>query len=207
MTHPPAVTPPAEVVTALAQLDELVQMFAEHPDEEVQEAVVALLRTVDVLHRGALMRLGAFLEARSLTDEVLADPHVALMFELYDSTQEADERARADVAVAAVRPQVESRGGQIEVIAAEGGVVNIRLMGPSGGGSHSAMALHGLVEEALRAELPDFVRMEVSAAPGRAAHQATVQPVFIPLSSVTRRSPPDRREGVADSGSGRCGCG
>jgi hypothetical protein len=29
--------PPPEVATALGQLDDLVQMFAQHPDEAVQE--------------------------------------------------------------------------------------------------------------------------------------------------------------------------
>ncbi len=66
--------PPPEVGAALRQLDDLIQMFSQHPDEGVQEAVVAMLRAVDVLHRGALRRLGAFLDARALLDEALADP-------------------------------------------------------------------------------------------------------------------------------------
>lgn len=179
---------PTEVVAALAQLDDFIQMFARHPDEEVQEAVVGLLRAVDVLHRGALMRLSAFLHARSLADELLADPRIALLFELYDSPQDGDERARAEAAVALLRPQVESHGGQIELVAAEAGVVNIRLLAPPGDVSGSAAALHRLVEEALRAQLPDFVRMEVASSANRAAAQhATVQQVFVPVSSITRR--------------------
>lgn len=178
---------PPQVAAALAQLDDFIQMFAQHPDEEVQEAVVGLLRAVDVLHRGALMRLSSFLAARSLTDELLADPGIALLFELYDSPQDRDERARAEAAVAFLRPQVESQGGQIEVVAAEAGVINIRLLARSGDGCSAAAGLHRLVEEALRAQLPEFVRMEVAPSGNRAVQQGNAQQVFIPVSSITRR--------------------
>lgn len=197
-------TPPPEVAAALGQLDDLIQMFAQHPDEGIQEAVVGMLRAVDVLHRGALQRLGAFLDARALLDDALADPHVALMFDLYRSGEhDEDGRARAEAAVEGIRPYVEAHGGRLEMVAAEGGAVNIRLLSASDVSSGSTATLRGLVEEALRAELPEFVRMDVATPERQSAQCETPEPVFIPVSSVTRRE----RLGSAQGGCGTEGHG
>lgn len=191
--------PPPEIATALGQLDDLVQMFAQHPDEAVQEAVVAMLRAVDILHRGALQRLGALLDARSLLDEALADPHVALLFELYDAQEDDEERARAEAAVEGIRGAVEAHGGRVEVVAAEGGVVNVRLLSACEGCSGSAATLHRLVEDALRAELPDFVSMDLSSPP-----EVPPAPVLIPVSNVTVRSGPPAPKSGCGSGVDAC---
>lgn len=198
--------PPAELAAALHQLDELIQMFSRHPDEGVQEAVVAMLRAVDVVHRGALRRLGVLLDARSLLDEALADPHVALLFDLYDAEEDDDERARAEAAVEAVRPDVEARGGRIEVVAAEGGVVNVRLLSPCEGCSGSAAALRRLVEDALRTELPEFVRMDVSPPAPAAPPAGRAEPALIPVSSVTVRTR-EQAPGVGGATGDDGGCG
>lgn len=201
MTAGPASLPP-EVDAALGQLDVLIGMFLEHPDEDVQEAVSGVLRAVDVLHRGGLNRLAELLEARSLLDDALADPHVALLFGLYRAQDHDDEqRARAEAAVEGIRPYIESHGGRLEVVAAEGGVVTIRLLGACDDCSGSTAALRELVESALRAELPEFVRMDVSSPQSRGP--ANPQAVFIPVSSVTQRgraSPPDGGCGARGGG-------
>ncbi len=197
--------PPPEVIAALGQLDDLIQMFSHHPDEGVQEAVVGMLRAVDVFHRGALQRLATFLDARALLDEALADPHVALMFDLYRSQEhDEDERARAEAALEGIRPYVEAHGGRLEIVAAEGGVVSIRLLGACESCSSSTATLRGLVEEALRAELPEFVRMDVSPPPRQSAQPENREPVVIPVSSVTRRDGPPSHHGGC--GTERHGC-
>ncbi len=203
--------PPPHVAAALHQLDDLIQMFARHPDEGVQEGLVAVLRAVDVLHRGALQRLGAFLDERSLLNEALADPHVALLFGLYgaDDVEDDDEeeRSRAEAVVAKVRAEVEAHGGRIEVVTAEGGVVTIGLAG-AGLGYSDANELLALVEDALRAELPEFVRMDLSTPTSRLEPPWEPTPVVIPLSAVNRRrravpSPP----ATGSSGLGRSSTG
>ncbi len=197
--------PPPEVIAALAQLDELVQMFSQHPDQGVQEAVVGMLRAVDVFHRGALRRLATFLDARALLDEALADPHVALMFDLYWSQEhDEDERARAEAAVEGIRPYVEAHGGQLEIVAAEGGVVNIRLLGGCESCSSSTSTVRGVVEEALRAELPEFVRMDVSPPLRPSAQPENRERVVIPVSSVTWRDRPGPSRGGRGTERGGC---
>ncbi len=179
---------PPEVAAAAGQLDDLLQMFAKHPDEDVQEAVIGMLRAVDVLHRGALQRLGDLLDAQSLRDEALADPHVALLFDLYGADGDDDERSRAQAAVAKIRPEVEAHGGRVEIVTAEGGVISIRLVGAADSSSESRAELLRLVEEVLRAELPEFVRMTLSPPPSRTGSAREPTPVVIPLSQVTRRA-------------------
>lgn len=204
--------PPPHVAAALHQLDDLIQMFARHPDEGVQEGLVAVLRAVDVLHRGALQRLGAFLDERSLLKEALADSHVALLFDLYGADDieddDEDERSRAEAVVAMVRAEVEAHGGRLEVVTAEGGVVSIRLAGTGPGDADSTARLLDLVEEALRSELPEFVRMDLSPPTLRPDRTWEPTPVVIPLSTVTRRrradpSPP----ATGSSGLGRSSAG
>jgi Fe-S cluster biogenesis protein NfuA len=200
---------PAEVAAALERLDDLVSGFEGHPDDAVQGGLLEVLRAVDVIHRGALDRLRALLDANGLRQEALADPHVALLFGLYDAQDDHeddadDPRVRAEAAVAELQPYVASHGGRLEVVAAEDGVVNIRLLGACASCSGSPAALNDLVEQALRANLPEFVRMEVS--PTAPAHEAAAQrpaPVLIPLSAVSRGAPASRAGGCGSGG----GCG
>jgi Fe-S cluster biogenesis protein NfuA len=198
---------PAEVGAALERLDDLVRAFEDHPDEGVQDGLLDVLRAVDVIHRGALDHLRALLDARGLGQEALADPHVALLFGLYEAQDDDadDARVRAEAAVAELRPYVASHGGRLEVVAAEDGVVNIRLLGACTACSGSPAALNDLVEQALRANLPEFVRMEVSpTAPAHVAVQRAA-PVLIPLSALSRGAPAS--EGGGCGSGGHCGSG
>lgn len=206
MTAAPAELPP-EVAAALGQLDELIQMFVDHPDENVQDGVIAVLRAVDILHRGGLQRVAAFLEKRALLEEARADAHVALLFDLYGSHEIEDERDRAEAAVEGIRPYVESHGGRLEVVTAEGGVITIRLLGACESCSGSTAGLRDLVEEALRAELPEFVRMDVSSsAEHTSARTSKRQPVVIPGPTLSFRSGTEVSAGGCGAGGGSCGC-
>jgi Fe-S cluster biogenesis protein NfuA len=182
---------PDQVAAALDRLDDLVRAFEDHPDDAVQEGLIGVLRAVDVIHRGALERLEGLLEKNGLRDDALADPHVALLFGLYEAQDdhEDDARARAEAAVAELQPYVASHGGRLEVVDAEDGIVNVRLLGACPSCSGSSAALNDLVEQALSANLPEFVRMEVS--PAAPAHPAAQRPapVLIPLSALGRDGP------------------
>jgi Fe-S cluster biogenesis protein NfuA len=170
----------------------------------VQDGLIEVLRAVDVIHRGALDRLGALLDARGLRQEALTGPHGALLFGLYGPQYDADDaRVRAEAAVAELRPYVASHGGQLEVVAAEDGVVNIRLLGACTACSGSPAALGDLVEQALRADLLEFVRMELSpTAPAHAAAAQRPAPVLIPLSALSRGASASQAGGCGSSGCG-----
>jgi Fe-S cluster biogenesis protein NfuA len=197
---------PADVEAALERLDDLVRAFEDHPDDAVQQGLIDVLRAVDVIHRGGLEKLDALLHAHGLREDALADPHVALLFGLYEAQDdEADEaRWRAEAAVAELQPYVASHGGRLEVVAAENGVVNVRLLGACQSCSGSPAALNDLVEQALRANLPEFVRMETSRTPAPAEAARRPAPVLIPVSAVSAGAQPVAGGGCGSQGGG-CG--
>ncbi len=205
MSPEPARLPP-EVTAAMYRLDDLVRTFEEHADPGVRDGLVEVLRAVDVLHRGALQRLSALLDDRGIRDEALADPHVALLFGLYGDThdEDDDEQSRVEAVVADVRPYVEAHGGRLEVVMAEDGVVNVRLLGGRESCSGSAAELRTYVEEALRSGLPDFVRMDLVLPHPSPATSARPTPVLIPLSVLAPNAPRDEPSGGCGSGRG-CG--
>jgi hypothetical protein len=76
-----------DYVRLLRQVDELVAAFDQHPDEATRERVVALLTSIDLLHRSALARLVARLRARGdgpALDAAADDRVVRTLLALYD---------------------------------------------------------------------------------------------------------------------------
>jgi len=61
--HAGVLSPPNDLAELGEWLDTLIQGFADHPDEEVRQRVFALLNGIDALHRAALERLVACLQA------------------------------------------------------------------------------------------------------------------------------------------------
>ncbi|MBW3639919.1 MAG: NifU family protein [Actinobacteria bacterium] len=192
-----------QVAAAMDRLDELVTAFEQHPDPQVVDGLVEVLRAVDMLHRGALQRVAELLDAGGLRDQALADPDVALLFGLYEDAPDEDEQARAEAAVEAVRPYVEAHGGRLEVVASEDGVVSIRLLGECESCSHSPGTLRRYVEDALREALPEFTRMNVAAAPAHTAAPTKPAPVLIPISALSQRPGAPSHGGCGSGG----GCG
>jgi nitrite reductase/ring-hydroxylating ferredoxin subunit/Fe-S cluster biogenesis protein NfuA len=172
---------------AAARLVDLTTTLGEHPDVAVGDQVAELLRAVDVLHRAGLRRLGGLLRKAGLERRALEDPEVALLFELYELTDEG-ERARAEAVLAEVRPYIESHGGMLTVTAAEWGEVTVRLSGACAGCQGSTATLRHVVEGALRQGLPDFERLVVEPPPRGHSHEAA-PPGFVPLASIGGRSP------------------
>ncbi|MHB0869087.1 MAG: NifU family protein [Chloroflexota bacterium] len=59
-----------------------------------------------------------------------------------------------------IRPGLQMDGGDIELVAVEGGVVKVRLMGACAGCPMSMMTLQMGVERAIKREVPEIVRVE-----------------------------------------------
>lgn len=189
---------PADLEDTLDRLQELVAGFEAEPDEAVRARVVELLRAVDILHRAGLRRIDELLKAAGLQARALDDPEVKLLFDLYDLGEGGDTQ-RAEAVLAEVAPYVESHGGRLSVVEAEGGVVTVSLSGACSSCPGSTSTLRHVVESALRDGLPDFVRMEVvepaAATGGGHGHDhghgsgggagvGAAPPGFIPLESL-----------------------
>jgi len=70
-----------------------------------------------------------------------------------------EQRVRS--ALEEVRPALQMDGGDVEFVGAEGGIVQVRLLGACGGCPMATMTLVGFVEERLRQRVPE-VRQVVS---------------------------------------------
>ena len=167
---PGAPAPPNDLAALGEWIDGLIQGFAEHPDEEVRERVFALLDGVDVLHRAALERLTAMLQApgaEAIWAQARDDQVIRTVLLLYDLLPQT-EREEAEEALKAVIPSIESHGGKLELLDVAAGVVTVRLGGSCQGCSGSTVTLKRVVEGALRDGLPGFreLRVEDSPLPG-----------------------------------------
>ncbi len=192
-----------EVTEAMQRLDDLIHGLEEHTDPRVQHDLLEVLRAVDVLHRGALLRLAELLERRGLLDEALADGHIAMLLDLYAPHDEHEtEQFRVQAVVEDLRPYVEAHGGQLEVLTAEDGALQVRLLAGCESRSESSAALRAHVEAALRAALPDFAGRDATA-PRHPAPAERKAPVLIPLSALNQ--PAGTQHSSGGCGSGGCG--
>ncbi len=177
-------------ISMLAQkIDEYIQMLMNHPEPKVREATHQMLDGIDSLHREAFGRIIVGLsEHPELRDRITEDPVVSMVFELYGLLK-VDEAAVVDQALEAVRPYIQSHGGEVEVLGVEDGVVRVRLAGSCHGCAGSTVTLKRGIEAALREGLPGFKKMvvEESVAHPPAAHHGHggTASNFIPLTAVS----------------------
>jgi Fe-S cluster biogenesis protein NfuA len=149
----------------LRRLEELLAEV-DNLDEPVRQAVFELLDGIDTIHRLALGRLAEGIGSEAVQRLRDSDQAVAWLFDAYGIG--VDERATAEEALESIRPYIHSHGGKVEVLAAEQGVIRVRMSGACSGCSASAITLREGVEEALRERLPSFARIEVEEDPAPA---------------------------------------
>lgn len=144
-----------------ALLDRLESLLGavESMDEHTRSQVIELLDGIDTLHRSALGHLADALDDGQLAAARDAHPAVAWLFEAYGMG--VDQRQAAEEALEAIRPYIDSHGGDIQVLDARDGVVTVRMAGACAGCSASAITLQEGVEEALETGMPGFLRIEV----------------------------------------------
>lgn len=141
----------------LARLEQLVGDI-ESLDEPVKAQVFELLDGIDAMHRVALHRVADRID-RATLERLREDDVVAWLLDAYGAG--IDEKAAADAALASIRPYIHSHGGKVEVLAADAGVVHLRMSGACAGCTASAITLKEGIEEALRDNFPGFVAIEV----------------------------------------------
>ena len=185
-----ALAPPDNLADLGEWIDGLIQDFATHPDEEVRERVFALLDGVDALHRAALGRLAALLQAPGAEGawaRAQADPVIRTVLLLYDLLPQS-ERAQAEEALAAVIPYIESHGGTLDLLDVAEGVVTLRLGGSCRDCAGSTVTLKRVVEGALREGFPGFRELRVESPPPPPGQQAG-SPPLVPVPSTRDTNP------------------
>lgn len=69
-------------------------------------------------------------------------------------------RERVEKALEEVRPQLQTDGGDIELVEIENGVVKVRMKGACAGCPMSTMTLQWGVEQFLKKKIPEIARVE-----------------------------------------------
>lgn len=121
---------PAQSVEELAtELDDLVQLIENHPDESVQRLGLRLLDRVDALHRLGLSALiFALREANAAgpMQRALEQPPVRMLLQLYDLLP-GDDPGPIEIALEQVRPTLGANGAEVALISVTDGVPKLRL--------------------------------------------------------------------------------
>ena len=69
-------------------------------------------------------------------------------------------RERVEKALEEVRPQLQTDGGDIELVEIDNGVVKVRMKGACAGCPMSSMTLQWGVEQYLKKKIPEIARVE-----------------------------------------------
>lgn len=167
-------------------VDEAADAVATLDDPVARDAAEALRAAVEAAHRQALVtvvrRLREHPQAREVLFELVDDPLVHLLFSLHGIIR-PDPQTAATQALQRIRPQLQSHGGDVELVRVEPGpggtgTAWVRYSGACTGGSMEALTLREGVERALLA-VPQLTRVaEEPAKPG---------PTLIPLAMPKRR--------------------
>jgi Fe-S cluster biogenesis protein NfuA/nitrite reductase/ring-hydroxylating ferredoxin subunit len=141
------------------------------------------LRTaVEAFHRDALVAIVRHLRAddhgRELLFQLVDIPSVHALFALHGIIK-ASLMTRAMTALDAVRPYLQSHGGDVELVEIREGVAFVRLQGSCNGCSMSAITLREGVEEALVTGVEEITAIEVLPTEPTEA--------FIPLTAIGRK--------------------
>jgi Fe-S cluster biogenesis protein NfuA len=111
------------------------------------------------LHGEGLARVWASLEPAT-RERLAADPVVGQML-LVHGMHPVPLEERVGIALARVRPYLESHGGDVQLLSLEEGVAHLLLKGSCNGCASSASTLELAIERALDDEAPDLLRLEV----------------------------------------------
>jgi len=162
---PSTVRPEDRDVEDLAKaLDDALVGIDELSDPAAQRATADLRRALDDAHRAALVhvvrRLREDPRGKELLFELVDDPAVRMVLLMHEIVR-PDPLTLARRALEQVRPQLQSHGGDVELVRIEDGTAYVRLSGACNGCSMSAVTMRNGVEQALKAEVPGIVGVEV----------------------------------------------
>ena len=142
----------------------MVQGFEQHPSEQVRQQALEMLGLVDALHREGMNRVAELLWTGSpaVLEKALHDPAINMLLQLYDlAPGEPEPIEQVEMALAQVRPYIESHGGAVDILEVVEGIVHLRLSGACQGCAGSAMTLKRGIEAALQENFPGFKGIEV----------------------------------------------
>jgi len=166
--------------TQTERVEKLAAKLDQANDPETRATALELVQSVIELHGAALQslieRCIATPEGESVLDEALRDDLVASMFLLH-SLHPDDLETRVLRGIEAVRPYLQSHGGDCELAGVDNGIVRLLLHGSCGSCPSSSLTLKNAVEDALFQAAPDI--QEIVAENAAAAQSAASSLVTI----------------------------
>ena len=176
----------ADLETLARRVDDALAAVGEL-DPAARAAAEELKAALEEIHRVGLVtivtRMRADDAARPLLFDLVDDPVVRMLLTLHGIIG-PDPVTLAERALAAVRPQLHSHGGDVTLDRVADGVAFVRLEGACNGCSMSSVTLRELVESALLQAVPAISAVEVL------PNEPT--PTIIPIESVSfRRADPE----------------
>lgn len=161
----------------LARTDELLERVEGVPGP-TSEAAIEAVQTLTEIYGEALARL-LDLAGRESAGRIAEDELLAHLLVLHDLHPEPVER-RVARAVQRLRPAVQERGGDVELVGIEDGVADVRLTAKGCGSSIGP--LQEAVREAVLAVAPELSEVRQAPSPDRS------DSAFVPLETLTHRS-------------------
>ena len=163
VAHEQAPTTEPDIDTLAQRVDDAVAALA-GLDPAARAAAEELKAALEDIHRAGLVTIVKRLRADDATRPVLLeladDPVLRLLFTLHGIIR-PDPMVLADRALAAVRPQLHSHGGDVALVRVDAGTAFVRLEGACNGCSMSSVTLRELVESTLLQGVPAITAVEV----------------------------------------------
>lgn len=154
-----------EFLNNIAQLDALVRELEALPFPEVQNKVMDLLQTIDVLHRNSLHRLAEFMNEHGqaeLMEQAANDTMIETLFQLYDLIPLAPQE-QVVMVLEDLRPDITALGCMVELLDVTDGIVHLRLHSPSQSNAESLSNLTTKIETALQEGFSGFQGLNILA--------------------------------------------
>lgn len=171
----------ADLETLARRVDDAIAALS-GLEPSARAAAEELRAALEEIHRAGLVtivtRMRADDAARQLLFDLVDDPVVRMLLTLHGIIR-PDPVTLAERALAGIRPQLHSHGGDVTLVRIADGVAFVRLEGACNGCSMSSVTLREMVEAALLQEVPAITAVEVL------PNEPT--PTIIPLESVLFR--------------------
>lgn len=149
----------SEVRQLSARVEALLDRFENRTQGE------ELLRALVTLYGEGLRRVLAAVErsrdAQAIVDELCADEFVASLLLVHD-LHPVPLRTRIERALDKARPYIRSHGGEVEVLAVEDGIVELRLSGTCDGCPASSATMKLNIEREIRALAPEVLEVRAT---------------------------------------------
>lgn len=149
--------------SVVARIDKAL-VAVEALSDDAKMHALGLKTAIEDLHKLALTEIVKKLKSdergRELLFELVDEPVVYALL-LRHGIVRPNPLIRINQVLEAVRPYMQSHGGDVEFVSFEDSTVFVRLMGSCNGCSQSAVTLRDGVEEALLTNVPEVKRVEV----------------------------------------------